>query len=176
MIEAAFEWTALHRPEYLKAIEKRPSGSQWGKGDRAFIPWQKLAVLPWQMLPRDEHCQPIHLEQCFYFWVDGEHIPSAFTNFRLLSEFNDLSKVEVVTGSHGLELKSHEVSQRPANIAWLILGVAKDSNGVIHEGKLIVWSAFPGELTVSLKHIPQFDGTIESLMGLDLPIAVKGVA
>jgi hypothetical protein len=43
----------------------------------------------------------------------------------------------------------------------------------------MVWAAYPGQMTASIKHIPKFDGSLPSLVQAarqGVKIAVKGVS
>jgi hypothetical protein len=171
----AFFWSNQHRRAYLEAIENRKTGSHWGRS----VPWKELADLPWQKLDEDEYLDGVHLKNCQYYFLDESdtqrHLPFARQNFRLLSSFNesDLDSVELREGSHGAELVSKLVSEQIPNTAWLILGQARYEDKQEADA-LMVWSAFPGELTASIKHVAGFDGTVGSLLRSNLPIAVKG--
>lgn len=171
----AFFWTEQHRLPYLQAIENRTTGSHWGR----VLPWREIANLPWQKLGKDEYIEGIHLNSCQYYSLEEldtqRCLPSARQNFRLLSSFseNELSSIEVREGAHGVELVSSLVKEQKPSTAWLILGQARYEDKTKADS-LMVWSAFPGELTASIKHINMFDGTLNSLLNSNLPIAVKG--
>lgn len=175
MIKNALQWTAKHRPLYLKAIEKRETGSHWGR----VLPWQEMIALPWEKLPTSRYIQGIHLTDCQYYFLSkiDRLLPLARKNFRLLSSFDreELRSVQIQEGSHGIELVSPLVREDQPTIAWLILGQARYENKEIANDQVMVWSAFPGDLTASIKHVPEFDGTLESLINCNLPIAVKGL-
>lgn len=172
-----FQWTARNRPEYLAAIEKRPSGSQWG--GNGYMPWQHLAALPWQQLPREQYQTGIHLRECDYFFVQNFPVLRSTQAFKLLADFTeDYTSVELRHGAHGFELVSHLVQPIPTDEAWLILGPAKDKNKELVPNQKTVWAAYPGSLTASIKHVPGFDGTLGSLIEAarsGVAIAVKGV-
>jgi hypothetical protein len=177
LILNAFTWTAEHRSAYLSAIEKRPSGSQWG-GD-GFMPWQQLATLPWQPLPKADYCQGLHLPSCDYFFLQDFDLGGATQAFRLLSDFEDYSSIELRQGSHGAELVSHLVRPVSTKEAWLILGQASYQDGQVVPNQKMVWAAYPGQMTASIKHIPKFDGSLPSLVQAarqGVKIAVKGVS
>jgi hypothetical protein len=171
----AFSWTAIHRPDYLKAIESRPTGSQWVGG---VIPWQQLAAWDWQQLPLQEYRPGLHSEDCLYFSYRGFQLNGSTQAFKLLSEFQDYSSVQLVQGAHGVELVSHLVSRQYTCDAWLILGQAKTQDGQVVRDRLMVFAAYPGALTASIKRVPGFDGTLESLIqaaNQGYAIAVKGL-
>jgi hypothetical protein len=171
----AFLWTEQHRLPYLQAIENRATGSHWGQ----ILPWREIANLPWQKLGKDEYIEGIHLSSCQYYFLEelDTHrcLPSAKQNFRLLSSFseNELSSIKVREGVHGVELASTLVEEQTPNTAWLILGQARYEDKTKADA-IMAWSAFPGELTASIKHVQGFDGTLNSLLNSNLSIAVKG--
>lgn len=171
----AFLWTEQHRLPYLQAIENRTTGSHWGK----VLPWREIANLPWQRLDKCDYIDGVHLNSCHYYFLDEldtqRCLLSARKNFRLLSSFseNELSSIKAREGAHGVELISSIVEEQIPNTAWLILGQARYEDKTKADS-LMVWSAFPGELTASIKHINMFDGTLNSLLNSNLPIAVKG--
>lgn len=178
IIYEAFEWTAKNRPEYLEAIEKRPSGSQWG-GD-GLIPWQELASLPWEQVRRENYAPGVHLNTCEYFYLNelDKFSPGATQAFKLLSDFEEYSTVKLQEGPHGWELVSQLVIPSPTTEAWLILGPAKNEAKETLANQKMVWSAFPGAITASIKHVEGFNGKIESLIkaaNQGVAIAVKGL-
>jgi hypothetical protein len=97
--------------------------------------------------------------------------------FRLLSDFEDYSSIELRQGGHGVELVSHLVQPVSTKEAWLILGQAKDRDGQVVPNQKMVWAAYPGQMTASIKHVG-FDGSLSSLVQAarqGIKIAVKGV-
>jgi hypothetical protein len=182
LIWEAFEWTANHRPVYMADIERRPNGSQWGTAEEGdnYQSWRKLAKLPWQQLPTAEYQKGLHQDKCLYFYLSEEavkeHLPNAYQNFRLLDSFSpeELIEVYVFEKAHGVELVSPlVVAYEDVKTAWLILGPANTNDGIIVPDQLQVWTAYPGELTASIKQIKEFDGTLGSLRQIGLPVAVK---
>jgi hypothetical protein len=173
----AFIWTEQNRLSYLKAIENRNTGSHWGR----MIPWKELVFFPWIQLHKEKYIPGVHLPDCLYYFLDehktAKYLPAAKQNFRLLSSFNnqDLEAVQITEGAHGIQLISPLVTEQKPKIAWLILGQASYENKQKVNEVMMVWSAYPGEITSSIKHIKEFDGTIESLLKSRLPIAVKGI-
>lgn len=191
-IKGAFSWTNTHNPMHLHTIKCRgsgkplggcalppvkvthPEGSQWSHQGGNIIPWKTLAMLPWKKLHKYQYDER-HSSECLYYYYEGEH-PIGMQTVKLLSKFDDYSSIRLVDGAHGLELVSSEVSSTLTNKAWLILGPAQDSNGIKYPGQYMVWTAFPGELTGSLKKAPFYDGTFDSLVAAaknGYPIAVK---
>lgn len=174
----AFNWTAVNRPKYLADIERRPAGSQWGRG--GYMNWMDLAFLPWCQLPRGRYIQGMHLDSCDYFFLQSYPFEGATQVIKLLSDFGvkECKSIELREGSHGLELVSPLVRPTLTNEAWLILGQARYENKEIAEGEQMVWSAYPGPLTASIKHVDGFDGTLDSLIKAadrGIAIAVKGL-
>lgn len=171
----AFQNLANTNPQWLSAIEQRPTGSQW-IGER--IPWQVLSVLPWEIVLPNRRYKGIFQPNCFYFHLSPlVAVDIGYENIRLLSDFKgDYSSIELHEGSHGKELVSKEIKHLiPTCEAWLIVG--PDSNFEQH----IVYTAYPGRIAASINKADNWDGTI-SQSSLDmvclngLPIAVKGIA
>lgn len=175
-IRDAFQWTAANNAPHLKTIEQQGSVSQWAYKGKSKIPWRVLAQLPWKRLYKHEYHPLLHKESCLYFYLENYEI--GMQAFKLLSEFNDYSKIKLEVGNHGMELVSDDIELAPTNKAWLILGEAQDINKVKYPDNLMVFNAYPGELTGSIKNIPDFDGTFWSVIKAaqsGFPIAVKKV-
>ena len=132
--------------------------------------------MPWKRLHKYEYQPYLHKNNCLYFYMDSYEI--GIQAFKLLSEFDDYSSIEMVEGKHGMELVSADLESIATNKAWLILGTAQDSNAVEYPDNLMIWTAYPGELTASIKNVPDFDGTFNCLIQAakhGFPIAVKRV-
>lgn len=162
-------------PEDLKsAIVRRPFGSQWIKG----VTGSGIVQLPWRKLPLDEYQENLHFSDCEYFHCASDRI-LGYEKMRLLSEVDDLEAVKLEEGIHGVELRHPNIDSICTKEAWLIIG-----NAVTLKGEWIpsctgkvVWTAYPGRMAISIKRIPEFDGTLQSLIAVrdKYPIAVKGV-
>lgn len=169
LIYKAFNNLQNIRPEWLAAIEKRPTGSQW-LGEK--IHWQVLANLDWQFVPFCQQYKGIFNENCLYYRLDS-HVPIGMENIRFLSDFNgDFSSIELHEGAHGKELISSKVQPTSTTEAWLIVG------NVTTEP--IIYTAYPGRIAASIAAVDMWDGSL-SQTGLEMlvlsgkPIAVKGV-
>ncbi len=176
-IVSAFKWCADFNPNHLQTIEQRTNGSRWQYNDKNEYPWQQLTKLPWTRLHKHEYKPNIHKDDCEYYYHHGD-TQLGLQAFKLLSEFRNYSSIQMVEGKHGVELVSDEVVPTPTNKAWLILGVATDSNGVKYPDQMMPWTTYPGELTASIKHVPTFDGSLDSLIQAaqnGYPIAVKAI-
>lgn len=174
-IISAFKWCADFNPSHLETIEQRTSGSQWEYDDKNKYPWQQLTKLSWKRLYKYEYNPLIHKGDCQYFHVNSDKV-LGMQKFQLLSEFEDYSSIQMVDGNHGIELVTNQVVEVPTHEAWLILGTAQDSNETKHPNKLMPWTAYPGELTASIKNIPGFNGTLDCAIAAaanGYPIAVK---
>lgn len=157
------------RPEWLAAIEKRPTGSQW-IGEK--IHWQVLANLDWQFVPLSQKYKGIFQQDCLYYYLNS-YIPIGIENIRLLSDFDgDFSSIELREGAHGKELISSKVQPMPTTEAWLIVGNLATEP--------IIYTAYPGRIAASIASVDMWDGSL-SQAGLEMlvlsgkPIAVKGV-
>lgn len=156
--------------------ETRTAGNHWG-GTRL---GKELAQLPWKALLPSSTLGHIHLQGCEYCFLDrgdtAKYLPAAKQNFRVLSSFGsaEIAGVELREGEHGSELVNQLVREEVSSTAWLILGQAVHEDKTKGDG-LMVWSAFPGELTASIKNMKSFNGTLGSLLVIDLPFAVKGI-
>jgi hypothetical protein len=172
---SAFKWCADFNPNHLLTIEQRSNGSQWQYKGKNKYPWLQLTKLPWKRLYRYEYNPLIHKEDCHYFYVNCNTI-LGMQGFKLLSEFEEYSSIQMMDGNHGIELVSNQVVATSTNKAWLIIGTAQDSSGTKHPNKLMPWTAYPGELTASVKNIPGFNGTLDCAIEAaanGYPIAVK---
>jgi hypothetical protein len=182
LINSAFEWVEENNPEYLNAIANRKSGSQWGGG----FNWREIVDCYWQI---DEREIPlVHQPSCTYlnlnlFQYRHPSFLDGYENIRLLSSLSreELNLVQLCEGGHGLELRAEFVEPRKAKVVQLIIGNAyKDGEKV--EGHKMPWACYPGQLTASIKHIPQswnWNGTLLDLWAISreksIPFAVKGV-
>lgn len=182
MIKKAFEWIAQNNPDYLAGIVSRKTGSQWN-GD---FDWREAAIAYWQ---RAYHLNPLIIKEgCDYFYIDfGRYVAPDFLKgkekIRLLSDFSrkELKLIEIVEDVHGIELQSSLVKEKSADKCWLIIGDAY-IDGEKVEGEKMPWACYPGDLTASIKHIPEsleWDGTILDLWAISkeekIPFAVKGI-
>jgi hypothetical protein len=173
MLQEIFDWTARHQPNQVKALEKRKGGSQWKNG---YLSWDAIARLPWQKLDRKDYREVIHFAFCDYYYIYGSHI--GIQEIKLLSDFLDeeVSRVFLREGNHGIELACDRalIFPEPTNQAWLIVGQAAIDSQPIPNKKM-VWTCYPGLLSASIRLIPEFDGSVQSLIEVRdrYPIAVK---
>ena len=159
-------------PEWLKGIENRPTGSQWG----VFMPWERLALMDWVLLPDSQKVPVLHQPECLYFRCTSGIPETAYENIKLLSEFEDYKYITIEKGVHGVELTSIEVQPRWTKEAWLILGPYKQA-GVLTNKKL-VYTAYPETPAASIIKHPLWDNTYNCLSAIarsKIPIAVKGL-
>jgi D-glycero-D-manno-heptose 1,7-bisphosphate phosphatase len=178
-VYAAFNWTAQNRPDYLEAIEKRTNGSSWGSETH----WTYLGSLPWQEMPEENWNESIHVKGCRYFFLThtdvAKYLPGARSNVRPLNDFEEQvvdSHIHISFGRHGHELVSALVMPEEPTEAWLVLGPACDTTGMLLPDQWIVRTAFPGPMLASMKHIPGYETkSLRELRALNLPIAVKGI-
>lgn len=174
-ITDAFKWTAENNLNHLKSIEKRQRGSQWQYQGNDRIPWETLAKLPWKRLHKHEYNLNLHKDSCLYFYLDFNS-QIGIQAFKLLSEFENYSKIKLEVGNHGMELVSNDINLIPTSKAWLIIGEAQNRNGIKYPDQLMVWTAYPGELTGSIENVPNFNGTFSCVIKAarnGFPIAVK---
>jgi hypothetical protein len=181
LIVDAFRLLEETNPAWLRAIEDRPTGSQWGR----FMRWQEIANLKWQRLPSSQRILGLHKPECLYYHyqksdeegiAEGLH-PLASENIKLLSEFNSFQSIYIHDGAHGLELMSEEVTKRATSEAWLIIGPAKDVQGQ-QSFDFIVWTAYPGKIAICPNAHPDWDGTLDCLPKIaqsQIPVAIKGL-
>jgi hypothetical protein len=172
-IHSAFSLLEVTDRQWLRDIENRPSGSQWGR----FMPWQELAALDWRKLPEAEKIPNVHAPECDYYHVNTGLHEGALENIKLLSEFKDFDSIMIVQGAHGLELQSVKVQPRPTSEAWLVIGPLKDAKGQ-QTSKKIVRTAYPGRFAVSILTHPLWDGSYRCLGPIsrsNVPVAVKGM-
>lgn len=153
----------MHGVSQLQTISPRISGSQWSYDSGNIFPWQVFIQVPWKRFHKHEYQPLLHKSDCQYYYYSGDD-ELATQAFKLLSEFDDYSSIQMLNGSQGIELVSSEVMPTPTNKAWLILGTAQDGNGVKYPNDLMPWTAYPGELTASLKNMTDFDGNMKCLI------------
>ena len=205
LIVAAFQRLKQHNPDYLEAIELRPTGSQWRRwkcDPKKASPnlemlrqptskqwrrwccrwerratWEELAALPWQMLPSSERVEGVHRIECMYYRCTSGLDATATEHIKLLSEFDNFDDIYIHEGPHGVELLSHLVEETYTEEAWLILGPLSLASDS-ESNDLIVYTAYPGRMACTVTHHPLWDGTATCLPAIaktNIPIAVKGV-
>jgi len=127
-------------------IETRTAGSHWG-GTRL---GKELAQLLWKALLPSSTLGHIHRQRCEYCFLDrgdtAKYLPAAKQNFRVLSSFGS---AEIA----GVELREGEHGSELVNQL-----VREEVSS-----------------TASIKNMKSFNGTLGSLLVIDLPFAVKGI-
>lgn len=173
-IVRAFSLLEVTDRQWLRDIENRPTGSQWGR----FMPWQEIAALNWFKLPDSQKIPILHYPECDYYHVNSGLDPQATENIKLLSEFTDFNSIVIAKGAHKTpELISAEVEPRSTGEAWLIVGPQRDDNGAL-TSKRIVYTAYPGKIAACVHKHPLWDGSYNCLGAIarsKVPIAVKGL-
>lgn len=172
-IVKAFQRLEIADREWLKNIENRPTGSQWGR----FMPWQEIAGLPWEKMPDSDRIEGLHNPRCDYYHAQEGLDPATVENIKLLAEFENLAAVYIDRGPHGIELLSREVKPRPTSEAWLIIGPPRGTESDSIQDK-IVWTAYPGKFAATVTMHPLWNGDhhcLEAIARSNWPIAVKGL-
>lgn len=149
-IQSAYWWVKFHKPNHLLTLVNRISGSKWGEGMSLEI-FENLVVLEkWKKLITS---QPFCIPKCSYYSLNScdvsyQSVRHSKMQVSSLKDFKDLNSVFLRSGSHGLELVSHDVESSFAEEIWLIIGGAPDCP---NPNQKMIWTCHPGKPFLSVK-------------------------
>jgi len=165
-LKELFQHTRNLNPSQAESLlGERKFGSKWG---RDFT--EEDFDLNWVEQPKFEDSTGMFLPQCRYFALLKKDVQLAFPNctqrVEVLPAMN-IADVQVQVSEHVDQVRKHElvsnkVTERQCEVGWCIVGPAEDKDGnPIPDGGEMIWTSFPGEMTVRLP--ADWDGDLTKL-------------